>query len=97
MSALADLDEKYDSVFFTLTKYIMYEKVTLDDTKTLLQSHECRLERYKFVAISHLSTVNISVKNDMKASYDNYQSNYSNASYGESQFSNQSINTKNHN
>lgn len=71
MSVLANLDEKYDNVFFTFTKYIMYEKVTLDNTKTLLQSHECRLERYKFVAILHLFTVNMSVKNDMKASYDN--------------------------
>lgn len=44
MSTLGVLDEKYDNVLSIFTKRMLNNKVTIDDAKALLQSHEYRIE-----------------------------------------------------
>lgn len=63
MGVTSGLDENYDNVFSTLTKRIMYETVTRDDAKALLQSHECRSKRRETLFILPLSSINMIITN----------------------------------
>lgn len=60
---LSGLDELYDNVFSTLTERLLNENVIVDDAKSLLISHECRLEKRGIFAISLLPTINLTYSN----------------------------------
>lgn len=62
MYVLGGLDEDYDNVLTTITGKMLGEKVTIEDAKALLLSHESQIERRKTVQISPLPSVNLSVK-----------------------------------
>lgn len=66
MKILWGLDESYKNVLFTLTERILAKKVIVNNAKTILLTHESRVEGRKTHSISPLLIVNLTVKNGFK-------------------------------
>lgn len=62
MYILSGLDEKFDNVFSTIIENILSEKITIDDVKSLLLSHDSRLQRIN-ISLLNLPSVNLSIRN----------------------------------
>lgn len=74
MYVLVSLDESFDSIFVTLTKKMLTKRITLDDAKVLMLSHESRLTRRKTTLISPFPSVNFAAKIDVVIKTSNEQS-----------------------
>lgn len=61
ISVLVGLDKLYDNVFFTLIERMISKIVIIDDAKTLLINHECRLERKKWSMKKRTSLAEVKV------------------------------------
>lgn len=64
MYVLGGLDESFDSIFATVKEKMLKEKITIDDAKALILSHESTLKRRKTTLISPLPTINVATKID---------------------------------
>lgn len=62
MYVFGGLDRTFDTIFTTLIENMISDKVTIDDAKTFLLTHESRIDRRKQMSISPLFTTDLSIK-----------------------------------